>query len=95
MDEILELTAQYRQGRQRVLQCLWDEEADYGLSKRELEIAKLAARRLTNREIAHHLHLAEGTVKNQLSRIFVKLEISGDSKNKRLELEKRFRSRKS
>ena len=64
------------------------------MSERELEIAKLAARRLTNREIADKLHLAEGTVKNQLSRIFEKLEINGDSKNKRLKLEKRFRTEK-
>ena len=51
-------------------------------------------RRLTNREIADRLHLAQGTIKNQLSRIFEKLEISPDSKNKRLELEKRFRTEK-
>ncbi len=67
---------------------------DYGLSRRELEIAGLAAKRLTNREIAVKLHLAEGTVKNQLSRIFDKLEISKESKNKRLELEKLFSIKK-
>ena len=73
---------------------IFPEDEDYGLSERELEIAKLAAQRLTNREIADKLYLAEGTIKNQLSRIFEKLEISGDSKNKRLELEKRFRIEK-
>lgn len=52
-----------------------------------MEIARLAALRKTNVEIARTLHLAEGTVRNQLSRIFDKLGISGDGKNKRLELE--------
>lgn len=92
--KILTLVAHYMESKRRILCALWGEEEDYGLSERELEIAKLAARRLTNREIADKLHLAEGTVKNQLSRIFEKLEINGDSKNKRLKLEKRFRTEK-
>lgn len=91
IEKILTLAAGYRRSKQKILRALWGEDEDYGLSERELEIAKLAAQRLTNREIADKLYLAEGTVKNQLSRIFEKLEISGDSKNKRLELEKRFR----
>lgn len=90
IEKILTLAAQYRESKHRILRDIWGKDEDYGLSERELEIAKLAARRLTNREIADRLHLAEGTVKNQLSRIFVKLGISGDSKNKRLELKKRF-----
>ena len=90
IEKILTMAAGYRVSRKRILRALWGEDEDYGLSERELEIAKLAAQRLTNREIADKLHLAEGTVKNQLSRIFEKLGISGDSKNKRLELERRF-----
>lgn len=92
--KILTLAAEYRESKQKILRALWGEDEDYGLSKRELEIARLAARRLTNREIADTLYLAEGTVKNQLSRVFEKLEIRGDIKNKRLELEKRFRREK-
>ena len=94
IEKILTLTAVYRESEQKIQRALWGEDEDYGLSERELEIAKLAAQRLTNREIADKLYLAEGTIKNQLSRIFEKLEISGDSKNKRLELEKRFRIEK-
>lgn len=94
IEKILTLAAEYRKSKQRILRALWGEDEDYGLSGRELEIAKLAAQRLTNREIADRLHLAQGTIKNQLSRIFEKLEISPDSKNKRLELEKRFRTEK-
>ena len=94
IEKILTLTAVYRESEQKIQRALWGEDEDYGLSERELEIAKLAAQRLTNREIADKLYLAEGTIKNQLSRIFEKLEISADSKNKRLELEKRFRIEK-
>lgn len=47
-----------------------------GLTARELEIAKLAAQRLSNKEIAGTLAITESTVKTQLSRVFSKLEIS-------------------
>ena len=94
IEKLLTLAEGYRESKQRILRALWGEDEDYGLSGRELEIAKLAAQRLTNREIADKLHLAEGTVKNRLSRIFEKLEVSPGSKNKRLELEKRFRTKK-
>ena len=60
------------------------------LSARELMIAKLAAARKTNKEIAKELYLAEGTVRNQLSSVFNKLDIEGDTRNKRMELEKLF-----
>lgn len=46
------------------------------LSNREREVAGLVATGCTNREIAGHLHLAESTVENHLSRIFRKLDIS-------------------
>ena len=46
-----------------------------GLSERELEVLRLAARGLTNRQIAEQLFLAEGTVKNYLSTIFQKLGV--------------------
>ncbi len=48
---------------------------NHGLTSRELEIAKLAAKRLSNREIASRLNIAETTVKTQLSRVFSKLDI--------------------
>ena len=43
------------------------------LSDREMEILKLLARGLTNREIANHLFLAEGTVKNYVTNVLQKI----------------------
>ena len=47
----------------------------YGLTKRELDVAKLAAQRYTNKEIADMLFIAESTVKSNLKIIFNKLSI--------------------
>ena len=46
------------------------------LSARETEIIRLIARGLSNKEISASLHLSEKTVKNHISRIFSKLNIS-------------------
>ena len=46
------------------------------LSVRETEIIRLIARGLSNKEISASLHLSEKTVKNHISRIFAKLNIS-------------------
>ncbi len=43
------------------------------LSAREIEILKVLARGYTNKEIAAHLHLAEGTVKNYVTSILSKI----------------------
>ncbi len=55
----------------------------YGLTKRELEVAKLAAKRFTNKEIADMLFIAESTVKSNLKVVFSKLNINsrGELKN--------------
>lgn len=45
------------------------------LSRRETEILTLAARALSNREIAETLHLSEGTVKRHLSNVYEKLDV--------------------
>ena len=45
------------------------------LSEREMEVLRLAAQGLTNRQIADRLFLAEGTVKNYISSIFQKLGV--------------------
>ncbi|MEZ4634435.1 MAG: response regulator transcription factor [Caldilineaceae bacterium] len=45
------------------------------LSDRELDIHKLLALGLANREIADRLHLAEGTVKNYVSSVMQKLNV--------------------
>ena len=60
------------------------------LTEKEYLIANLASKRKTNKEIAKELFLAEGTVRNQLSNVFNKLGIEGDTRNKRMELERLF-----
>ncbi len=46
------------------------------LSERELEVLRLVARGLSNHNIAGQLFLSEGTVRNYVSAIFNKLEVS-------------------
>lgn len=46
------------------------------LNSRELEILRLIARGLTNGMIAESVHLSEGTVRNYVSTIFTKLEVT-------------------
>jgi DNA-binding CsgD family transcriptional regulator len=50
--------------------------SDDGLTETESQVAELAADGLTNREIADNIHLAEKTVKNYVSGILSKLEVS-------------------
>lgn len=60
------------------------------LTENEWKLARLAASRLSNREIAAEMGFSEGTVKQYLNRIYGKLHLEGDSRNKRLLLEKLF-----
>ncbi len=46
------------------------------LSAQEQKVIALVASGLTNKEVGHELHLAEKTVKNYLSTIFEKLQVS-------------------
>jgi DNA-binding NarL/FixJ family response regulator len=46
------------------------------LTGREVDILRLISRGLSNAEIADHLHLSEGTVRNHVSAIFSKLNVS-------------------
>jgi DNA-binding NarL/FixJ family response regulator len=47
--------------------------ADNGLSRREYQLVELLRERLTNKEIAMRLNLAEQTVKNHVHRILRKV----------------------
>ena len=49
---------------------------DGELSARELEILLLAARGLSNQQIAASLHLAEATVKRHLANVYIKMGVS-------------------
>lgn len=52
----------------------------YGLTEREIEVLEEISIGATNREIARKLYLTEGTVKNYISNIYSKLEVSGRQK---------------
>jgi len=43
------------------------------LTERELEVLRLAARGLTNKQIGHDLHISDRTVQNHLANIYAKL----------------------
>ena len=45
------------------------------LSERELEVVRLIALGLSNKEISSRLYLSQKTIKNHVSRIFVKLDV--------------------
>jgi DNA-binding NarL/FixJ family response regulator len=46
------------------------------LTEREVDVLRLIARGLSNAEIAQKLHLSEGTIRNHVSAIFSKLDVS-------------------
>jgi Response regulator containing a CheY-like receiver domain and an HTH DNA-binding domain len=52
-----------------------DSEEEY-LTKREIEVLKLIAEGLFNKEIAYMLNISEKTVKNHVSNIFKKIDVS-------------------
>ncbi len=53
---------------------------NFGLTEREKEILEQLSNGATNREIARKLFLTEGTVKNYISSIYSKLEVTGRHK---------------
>ena len=90
VEKILALGRQFAAGRQQLQQAACGGELLAELSEQELQIAQLAARRHTNKEIAAALNLREGTIKQYLNHIFLKLQIDTEAKNKRHQLTKYF-----
>lgn len=82
LKKINELAKKYIRGLQSS-ERVTSRDQRYGLTKREMEVAKLAAQRLSNKEIADQLFIAESTVKSNLKVIFNKLGINSrnDLKN--------------
>lgn len=73
--KVNELSRKYIRGLQSA-ERIAAKDNRYGLTKRELEVAKLAAKRMSNKEIAEQLFIAESTVKSNLKVIFNKLGIN-------------------
>ncbi len=65
-----------RLGRRVIRTGRRSDEDGLGLSRRELEVARLVAEGKTNREIAAELFLSNRTVESHLSRVFAKLGVS-------------------
>ena len=53
-----------------------DKEKIDALTRRELEVLIKIANGMSNKEIANHLHISERTVKNHISNIFKKIDVS-------------------
>ncbi|MDZ5473282.1 response regulator transcription factor [Bacillus sp. 31A1R] len=53
-----------------------EKKPSYGLTERELDVLRLMVTGKDNRQIANILYLAEGTVKNHISRIYSKLQVT-------------------
>lgn len=79
---LLRVSANFREGKDTIMKG-YNPTENFNLTDREMEIAKLAGSRLTNKEIAEQLHLSDFTVKNHLKNIFDKVGIKGTDKNKR------------
>jgi len=81
---IKKLVKDYTKGL-KVIQKSVRYSSNFGLTNREIEIAKLAIQRFSNKEIGDCLFIAESTVKSNMKIIFNKLSI-----NSRSELNKFF-----
>jgi LuxR family maltose regulon positive regulatory protein len=76
LKDIKKLSVAYAKGWRDVFSSLFTIPFERALTKRELEVARLAAQGLSNREIAERLIITERTVKAHLTEVFQKLGIS-------------------
>ena len=81
------MTEHFTEARKTILKKYFPSSWDVELTEREKEVAKLAARRLTVREISEALSLSENTIKTHIKHIYEKLNITGTERNKRARLE--------
>lgn len=73
--EIIKLYQIFRKSKERMIREYFSAEK-LKLTERELEIARLAAAGITNREIGARLFISKNTVKKQLKSIFEKLGVN-------------------
>lgn len=81
IQDILELYNEYKDGIEKIRALSMLNKIPQ-MTERELEVAKLAAKNLTNKEIAEQLYISQNTVKFYLKSIFSKLSITSRSKLK-------------
>jgi len=75
-----QLIAQWVNPSEQAIQAKNNKRNNFGLTDREIEVLEVLAHGATNREIARKLFLTEGTVKNYISSIYSKLEVTGRQK---------------
>lgn len=82
---IQELAGPYQAARARILRERLSGASltAFGLTERELEIARMAARRRSSREIAESLGISVKSVNNRLNAVYEKLGLGGEGRNKR------------
>jgi two-component system, NarL family, response regulator DesR len=78
VEELADAIREVHKGGKVINQALMVEawSVDNPLSEREVQILQEATRGLTTREIARQLYLSEGTVRNYLSEIMSKLDVT-------------------
>lgn len=81
IDKILELLADYSKKLDSIRDCC-AQDVVIGLTVQENNIARLAAARMRNKEIAERMFISESTVKTHLARVFEKLDIKKRSQLK-------------
>lgn len=79
---LLAQCAQWRAARGKIQRAAFGQTPSYGLTERELSIARLAAEGRSNKEIAAQMFLSESRVKACLGNVFQKMGIT-EERNKR------------